>query len=224
MSESKTFVFATCYINSAETLERYCRWLDFYKDRFETLHLIDDSSSMDYILELKSRYKNIRVHTFAEHLGRPTTYQVYGWLRNFNESLYLAKQNMCNKIIHIESDLFIFNDEIFEYMEESSSGWHVAWDLTWSMPESSLQIINEDRFKWFEWYAENNYRFINSNPSTTWYKQVEYHLPYTNILKEFHGGRFFEGDVEHKENYTKSLDYVSNLPVSQTPQPIPVHR
>lgn len=223
MGQSKTFVFATCYINSAETLERYYRWIEFYKDRFDVLHLIDDGSQMEYLCELKSKYNSIRIHTFKTHLGRPTLFQVDGWLRSFNESLYIAKKNNCNKIVHIESDLFIFSDNLFDYIKKSNSGWDVAWDNTWSMPESSLQIINKDHFKWFEWYTENNYRFINSNPITTWYKQVEYHLPYSNILKEFHGGRFYEGDNTHREKYTRSLDYVSNLHVGQKPQPIHAH-
>ena len=250
--DSTTFVFATSYIPDENTLvNRYYKWIDYYLKYFHTLHLIDDGSPIKFLKAIKRKYKRVIIHTFDTHLGRPTLYQVYGWLRSFNESLRLAKEYNCDKIIHIESDLFIFNTEMIDCIKDVKEEWHIAFDMTWSVPESSLQVINKDQFDWFEWYTENNFDFIDSNPSgfenhvNLWYKQVEFHVPHTNILKTFQGGRHTSGvfywceELEkwsmvayQKDNslgigstqvYTKPLDYISNFPVDQKLHPDLVH-
>ena len=97
-----TFVFATSYIPDENTLvNRYYKWIDYYLKYFHTLHLIDDGSPTKFLKAIKRKYKRVIIHTFDTHLGRPTLFKVYGWLRSFNESLRLAKEYLREILVNL---------------------------------------------------------------------------------------------------------------------------
>lgn len=140
-------LFCTSYFND---IKRYLDWA-YYYNKYRTnlgvndIYMIDDASPQNAITEIEEKLSyipNFNIYSFSSHLGRPGPIQLEGWLRSFLYSYVIATENNYDRIIHIESDTYIFN---FEKIKNITSGWHLP-NFQVGFPETSIQVICKDKF------------------------------------------------------------------------------
>ena len=227
----RSFIFCTSYIDSEYTYtNRYKKWYNYYRNRFDVpIFFIDDASTF----ELDSQIFNfntevcdplkINFHTFKNHLGRPGDFYLPGWARSFFYSLEIANKFKFDTIIHIESDLFVLNDNLISYIQNIETGWTTLWCKKYQCAETSCQIIGKDQFQTFK-NTEIKYKQIvdkynlpnmtrddvlalpNPNPVV-----IEHMLPYTLINKEFNGDRYGESNLD----ITSDMDFYAQFPTTK---------
>jgi hypothetical protein len=228
----RPFIFCTSYIDSEYIYEnRYKKWYSYYRKKTNLpIFFIDDASTFN-LVDTENVNLNVDVcdsvkinfHTFKTHLGRPGDFYVPGWARSFFYSLEIAKKFNFDSIIHLESDFFVLNDFLLNYISNLDSGWTVLWCKKYQMAETSCQIICEDQYNTFV-NAEINYRKMvekydlpnmtreqiidlpNPNPVV-----IEHILPYTHINKIYIGDRYGEEnlDIQH------DMDFYAQFPVTK---------
>lgn len=194
-----TFIFCTSYFEDNHVLKnRYKKWYDYYRKLTDsTIFCIDDASPFSLqdinwinLDTSKVDEKLLNFHTFKNNLGRISITNFPGWIRSFQYSIDIAKKFNFERIIHIESDFFILNKGMLNYLLNIKFGWHAVWCPKYNMPETALQVICEDQFE-----SVNNiikkYEFMNKD-----IQSIETILPFTNIIKKYTGDRY--GETEQK--------------------------
>lgn len=195
----KTLLFCTSYAASDETWElRYRRWLDFFGR--STLHkdqllMIDDGSpklpswrGVKLLRELPERQpaeKAVLFH-FADNLGRPDVLDYPGWYRSFTFAAVYARKYGFTKVVHVESDSFVFSRRMIDYLNELQTGWTTFWCPRWNFPESCIQVIGSDQLEAYAALAAVPYSGKLSG------HRIEELLPFTEVRKDFVGDRFGE--------------------------------
>jgi hypothetical protein len=215
MNNFKTLLFCTSFSNS-ETLwrNRYLKWLKFYNSinlNADKILMIDDGSPIIPNIESvpimnpneiscdSDKYKNSIIH-FSENLGRSATQDYPGWFRSFSFAGKYAKKFNFEKIIHIESDVFLLSDRITNFINSLTSGWTSFPCRRYGFPESGIQIICKDQL-------DNFYNFCNQEYDLYRGYAIETILPLTNINHEFIGDRYGEYLSSPPEN----VDYCSQF-------------
>lgn len=195
----KSIIFCTSYIRDADAWEtRYKRWLDYYQDfPLDVVKrlMIDDGSPYlppaDIIKTVSNTAplaslddKNLIIR-FGDNLGRQSIKDYPGWWRSFLHSLEVARELGVDKIIHIESDAYILSPRLRDFIDQTSTGWHVLWTQHNNFPETAIQVICRDQFEIFE-------DFKQKNPTLHFPDMAEHMLPFTAVNKEFKGDRYSE--------------------------------
>ena len=195
----KTLLFCTSYINTPDAWNsRYNRWLKYYKAtnlHHDIIAMIDDGATYlpeDHGITIAGEksfppkdLSGALLYRFEKRLGRASIKEYPGWWRSFLESVQLARHFEADKIIHIESDAFLFSQRIIDFLNKTDSGWHVMWSSHYQFPETAIQLICKDQFEIMEDFAEQ----YSSKGIQDIAENV---LPFSEIHKEFIGDRYSE--------------------------------
>lgn len=218
MNTNKTLIFCTSYAeNNDQWTQRYKKWLDFVKksslERSQIL-IIDDGSPVlpDWSDLSIFREPNLpeavnnecALFHFNSRLGRSSLLNYPGWYRSYTFASIWAKQYNFNKIIHIESDSFIFSERLTTHINQLNSGWTSLYCPSQNLPENCIQIICEDQIKKFIKFGRHDYDINFAN------KPIELLMPFTNIEKGFIGDRY--GELIGVSKLPKGIDYAANIP------------
>ena len=213
----KSIVFCTSYIRDADAwATRYKRWLDYYQDfPLDVVKrlMIDDGSpylppadvikTVSNTAPLASLEDRNLIIRFDDNLGRQSIKDYPGWWRSFLHSVEVARELGADKIIHIESDAYILSPRLRDFLEQTSTGWHVLWTQHNNFPETAIQVICRDQFEIFE-------DFKQKNPTLHFPDMAEHMLPFTAVNKEFKGDRYSE--LKRNRGIFKSKKF-NSLPI-----------
>ena len=212
---AKTLVFCTSYFETeAVYFLRYKKWisyylsLDFAKDK--DFFMLDDHSNLEVADNLynfitediteDTKIEKMNFYHFKERWGSYHTANHPGWYRSFLFSLDIAKTLGYEKIIHIESDLFLLSPEICNYITDLDSGWVSFRCPSYKFPESSLQVINKDYYEEFEKFKEETLEKGLENMDAY---NVEWIIPFSKVEEGFKGDRY----GERKTPQSLTMDY-----------------
>jgi len=195
----KTLLFCTSYAGDPQTWDaRYRRWLDFFSKSpvaKDQILIVDDGSpklpswrGLKVLRELPDRQpaeKAVLYH-FDDNLGRSHVVDYPGWFRSFTFAAVYARKYGFDKVVHVESDSFVFSRRIVDYINECDSGWTTFWCPRWGFPESCIQVIGKDQL--------DAYAALAAVPYATQLagKPIEMVLPFTQVRKDFVGDRYGE--------------------------------
>ena len=213
----KSIVFCTSYIRDANAwATRYKRWLDYYQDfPLDVVKrlMIDDGSpylppadvikTVSNTAPLASLEDRNLIIRFDDNLGRQSIKDYPGWWRSFLHSVEVARELGADKIIHIESDAYILSPRLRDFLDQTSTGWHVLWTQHNNFPETAIQVICRDQFEIFE-------DFKQKNPTLHFPDMAEHMLPFTAVNKEFKGDRYSE--LKRNRGIFKSKKF-NSLPI-----------
>ncbi|USX18250.1 hypothetical protein NHH82_20555 [Oxalobacteraceae bacterium OTU3REALA1] len=213
----KSIIFCTSYIRDAAAWEtRYKRWLDYYQDfPLDVVKrlMIDDGSpylppadvikTVSNTAPLASLEEENLIIRFDDNLGRQSIKDYPGWWRSFLHSVEVARELGADKIIHIESDAYILSPRLRDFLDQTSTGWHVLWTQHNNFPETAIQVICRDQFEIFE-------DFKQKNPTLHFPDMAEHMLPFTAVNKEFKGDRYSE--LKRNRGIFKSKKF-NSLPI-----------
>lgn len=180
MKKIPTMLFCT-YKDGIYQPRRLAKWVEFYDKWNIDLFVINDGPAIDK----SNSYTSVG---FSNSLGRLGCAQFPGWWRSFCHSLNIAKNNGYEKIIHCESDAFVFSQDLkYEMLRKWNKGWHSLWAPKYGFPETAFQVINSDQFEKMEILA-------NKMQSQNWVDNTiaENLIPFTNVHREWNGDRFGE--------------------------------
>jgi hypothetical protein len=155
---------------------------------------------------------------FKENLGRRIPAIVPGWWRSYSFASVLGIVYQFERLIHIESDAYIFTKPIFDYFRNAVKGWHIFWSEWKQYPESSLQIINE------AYFANMNLWWRNGTGGRAFWHQ--HNLTDQNYVPEFiipqrctHIVKVFKGDKYGRDFFDRipaDCDYACDLTDTST--------
>jgi len=195
----KTLLFCTSYAENPQRWEaRYRKWLDFFsssKVQRDQILLIDDGSpclpawrGTRVLRELPSQVpseKSVIFH-FEKNLGRPALLIYPGWFRSFCFAATYARRYGFDKIVHVESDCFLYTARVVRYLNELRSGWTSMWCESQGFPETCIQVICADQMDKYLELSTMDYDRQLAN------RLIEVLLPFTNVCKDFIGDRYSE--------------------------------
>jgi len=195
----KTLLFCTSFADSSSRWEsRYHKWLDFFSK--SALHrdqilLVDDGSPslptwrgvavLRELPEQQPKEKTVLFH-FDKNLGRQAVLVYPGWFRSFFFVASYARRYGFDKIVHVESDCYLYSDRILRFINETASGWTAFWCPSQDFPETCIQVICADQMDSYAELAELDYGTQVAN------RAIETLLPFTAVRKDFIGDRYGE--------------------------------
>ncbi|MDP5241244.1 hypothetical protein Q9Q94_17015 [Uliginosibacterium sp. 31-16] len=212
--KSRVLLFCTSYIEDMDSWRnRYARWLSHHRQLAGdecVMCFIDDGSpyvpnkqtlpvytSLD---GLSPAVKGPFMFRFEERLGRSGLLSYPGWWRSFLASASIARALSCDKIIHVESDAYLFSRKMFRGLLGLEYGWWAAWCESQAFPESALQVICSDQFGALRLLSQRD-------PTTFCNMTAERFLPFTGILKQFTGDRY----SEFRSTIPKNADFAVQI-------------
>lgn len=213
----KTLLFCTAYAGAPDQWAlRYRKWLDFFsasKLARDQILLIDDGSPvmpswrgtriLEDLPEKQPREASVIFH-FHDNLGRAAVLDYPGWFRSFFFAAQYAQRYGFDKIVHVESDCYLYSQRIVEFINALSTGWTTFWCPRWGFPETCIQVICADQMERFRAIGNRNYKDELSN------QQIEFLLPFTDVRKDFVGDRY----GEYLAWVPEEADYASQIPDS----------
>lgn len=197
-SRGRTLVFCTAFGRTQEVWDiRYRRWLDAIKRSALAYHqilIVDDGSPVlpswsDLPVcrpedQISPEHSAALIH-FDDNLGRWAGHNYPGWYRSFAYAAEYAKKGGFAKVVHIESDTFILDDQIFEFLNNASNHWIALWDGFYNMPETAIQVA--------EGKGLDLYHSTTRRPYSDFiHKVIEGELPFTRVERGFYGGKFLD--------------------------------
>ena len=222
--EMSSLLFATGYIGKDCQVERYDIWLDYYLPRLSKLNcdkavIIDDGSPLEQVVKLgipivdannlpEQLPGKVCWVRFPDNLGRPFRGLIPGWWRSFSFASFIALKYNFDRLVHIESDTYIFCDKLFNKIAETNTHWWSPYSKHYYWPETTIQVIhkkgieklflfwNADKMYWYA-YQISNFQYV-----------PEYILPIDEVDKGWLGDRFGE-DWCKKVPY--GIQFASNM-------------
>jgi hypothetical protein len=195
----KTLLFCTSYASTQAGWQgRYKRWLDFFGRsplQRDQILLIDDGSpvlpawrGVRMLTELPERQPNDKVvfFHFEKNLGRSAVRVYPGWFRSFAFAAVYARKYGFDKVVHVESDSFVFSERLVRFIDGLQSGWTTFWCPRWGFPETCLQVICADQMESFLELSTIDYDSVLTDLA------IETVLPFTDVRKDFIGDRYGE--------------------------------
>lgn len=185
----KVLLLAPMYLEGIG-YERYDKWLSYYiplKDKlgYTDILFVDNASNPELIDKLEAKYP-IKVIRKTKFFGRLSA-NAYGyWHRAFANGYKYAIDNNYDKVIHIDSDVYLFTDRICEYVKNTNTGYVGFWCDIHNYPETIFHILGKDQFQNAEQFMRED--FLEYYP----YDIAETRVPFTHIEKNFIGDRFPE--------------------------------
>ena len=219
----RTLIFCTSYAESREAWdERWGKWLRAVQGsgvRFDKLLIVDDGSpvlphwdGLD-VTEAEAPRETggqVSLHRFRDRLGRDRNGEPFpGWYRSFGHAVRHGVEAGYDRIIHIESDAFLLSRRAVEYFNTRDRGWIGLWCKTHRFPETTLQIINRDRFAACLAFFSQPYATWLTPPGVA----IEALVPFTEVNKVLTGDRY--GEILDFVPF--GADYVSQVRWGQTP-------
>jgi hypothetical protein len=213
----KTLVFCTSYSeNLAYWEDRWGRWLSFIRGsglQLDKIIIVDDGSpvlpswpDVEIIgaAALRPTSGVADIHHFSDRRGRNVNGEPFpGWYRSFGHAVQFAINTGFDRIIHIESDAFLLTQRAIDFFNSCDRGWVSLWCRSYHWPETTLQIINEDRFAACIEFFTKPYSSYLSPPV----QPMEKLIPFTHINKTLIGDRY----GERSDVVPFGADYVSQI-------------
>ncbi|WP_233202749.1 tetratricopeptide repeat protein, partial [Limnohabitans sp. JirII-31] len=162
--------------------------------------VLPEWSDFEVLTELPAQRpsaKKVLFH-FSNNLGRQSNLHHPGWFRSFGFAAQYAKAHQFTKIVHIESDAYLMSTRMFDFVNNSQTGWTTFWCPRWQCEEIAIQVVCEDQFDTYERITQQDYGSVYAG------KVIEKMLPYTSVRKDFVGDRYAEGNGSIPLN----VDYV----------------
>ena len=195
----KTLLFCTSYADTPHRWQsRYRKWLDYVSRSAiarDQVLLVDDGSAslpewrgLAILRELPDKApadKTVLFH-FADNLGRPALLNYPGWFRSFALAAEYARKFGFDKIVHIESDSYVYSDRLVRFINGLSSGWTTFWCPSQGFPETCIQVVCADRLEDYLALSHVSYAAELAN------RAIETLLPFTDVRKDFIGDRYGE--------------------------------
>lgn len=174
-------------------VERYVLWSKYYHALFPDTQLVifHDGPNANLWSESSALVKYL-----TPHLGRPSHLDHAGFFRSFlqiPEYLYKSK-----KVIWIDWDFMIVTQRFLDWICDITTGWRTVWCPQFDFPESSLQIICADQLESFKLFRQ---RWIATAKNV----EIERHIPFTEINRNYIGGRY----SDKAEPVPANADYVA---------------
>jgi hypothetical protein len=192
-----TLVFCTSILTE-ETLFTYSEWWNYYRSKFPnaTFLIVNDGVVANGLIKklkqlTNNQFDESNIISFDEKLGRESHFH-WGWWRSFRTAVLVGKERF-DKIIHIECDAIILSQRLFNYLNDTNTGWRCLFSNSYGFPESAIQILNKDKFYLIDSLPEN----------FDFYKIVELYLPFKSE-RTFIGDRY--GEIGKLPNH--KIDYV----------------
>lgn len=212
-----TLLFCTSYAATQEKWdERWGRWLKAVLNSgliADKVLIVDDGSpvlpkwpgvAIEPAEAPQPSEARTEIHHFADRRGQRVGNELFpGWYRSFAHAVLWGIKQGFDKIIHIESDAFLISDRAVRFFNETNQGWTALWCARHRWPESTLQIINRDRFGSCEAFFSNPYSAHLGEP----YRAIETLIPCTSIQKNLIGDRY----GEESDTVPFGADYVSQV-------------
>ena len=163
---------------------------------------------LHHLCQKINRIKKMNLFRFSERWGGNHTANHAGWYRSFLFSLDMADVLGYDKIIHIESDLYLLTPKICEHIDNLNNGWASFRCPAYKFPESSLQVINKDSFgKFRNFKSELEARGLDNLAGQC----VEWLLPLSKVEEGFIGDRYGERGAKQ----TKEMDFYAQARLNQ---------
>jgi len=210
----KTLIFCTAFSNTQERWEgRFGKWLEGVKScgiTYDQILWPDDGSEVmpegfDYEIihsTTESSSAELVLLSLLPNLGRPDILDYPGWYRSFGAAISYAKNHGFEKVIHIESDVFIYSKELADSINEQTTDWRAFWCAKYHFPETALQVIaGKESLDIADEQLSQNY--------DVWRNQVAEHWMKINVVdKNFKGDRYGEGlnEVPGDADYACQID------------------
>jgi hypothetical protein len=197
--DMNTLLFCTAYADSPQRWEsRYRKWLDFFSRgpvARDQILMIDDGSAslpawrglrvLQDLPEARPAEKTVLYH-FTQNLGRSATLVYPGWFRSFAFAATYARKYGFTKIVHVESDCFLYSERMVRFVNGLSCGWTTFWCESQGFPETCIQVICADQFDAYLKLSTIDYAAQLAN------RAIETLLPFTDVCKDFVGDRYGE--------------------------------
>lgn len=169
-----TLLLTCSYIQS--DIKRVLKFWKYYSKIFPNIRIYNDGPLEKEILDKLPRKLRESLYCFETHLGRSSIVKFEGWWRSFRTGV-LENTNW-NKIVWIETDCYVLSKNLFNYLDESNNGYISLYSKNYIFPDSSIQVINKDKYYLIE--------HTNSQPPNDIIEKI---LPFTHIEKQFIGDR-----------------------------------
>ncbi len=221
-------LFSLCYLSAYERYKRNVQWLDYYKNLkdklgYDKILFLDNASNMEQVLSLggtvydehkklihEAPESDLIVYRFDQHLPRVSVHQYpYIW-RGIQYLQALIPEIGIDKILFIDTDVYILTSEFAQYLKELDSGWTSMWCKKYGFAETSLHVLCKDSMDLFLNFPVPSWTHYDGKP-------LEELLPFTKILKDrFKGCRYGEG----AEPQTPDMHYYAQHNVGNCPKMI----
>lgn len=190
----KTLLFAPMYLDEGERLKRNIKWLEYYLPmqnkqlNFDHVYFVDNASS-DKNVDSLSNYP-IEIFHRVKHLPRWQTHAYGYWYVAFAKAIEYAIKNGYDKIVHIDTDVYLLNQKICNYVNNLDKGWIAFWCSMYNYPETTFQVICKDQFELsHRWFTEDFLEFYPNDIAET-------RIPFTHVEKNFKGDRYGEKQLK----------------------------
>ena len=148
------------------------------------------------------------LYHFQERLGRRTVADFPGWYRSFAFAGKFAEMYQFEKVIHLESDLFLISRRIRRYVNDLTSAWTAMWCPRYEFAESAIQIVAGDAMRRF-------IDFERDVPQQSLVDRVlEDALPLDIVEMTFKGDRY----GEYLEDVPRDADYIAQVRAERAPE------
>lgn len=210
---SKTLLFAPLFIDNQERYIRNIQWLNYVISikqhlNFNEIYYVDNVSDPNLYEKfndnIPTTYPFFPI-TISEHkvrLERRSHLMYPYWYYAFGNALKYAIDNNFDKVLHLDTDFYLLNSNICDYINNIDKGWNTFWCSKHNFPEATFQLICQDKLEEaHEFYTRDFLAFYPDKPAET-------EIPFTNIIKEFKGDRFGEDNLEQ----TLDVDWYAQKP------------
>ena len=149
----KTLVFCTAFSKTQlRWRRRFFKWLQGIEGsglQYTQIMLVDDGSPVfPDCFEFKQIDSTstectdrVVLLSLVPHFGRPSHLDYPGWFRSFGQALLYGLTHRFDKVVHVESDAYIYTTRLAGSINEQCDGWRVFWCPKYNMPETGLQVI-----------------------------------------------------------------------------------
>ena len=195
----KTLVYCTAFAwDPDQWRRRYRRWVRGIRGsmlQYDQMLIVDDGSASlpdwpDAVIRrdesIDTAGAGLVLHSFPDRLGRNGTYDFPGWYRSYAYGARYAVAHGFEKVVHVESDLFLIGSRPQRYINEFQQGWASFWCPLHMVPEAAIEVIAGDALARF---AE----IERTHPHESLVgRAFEDQLPFDTIETGFNGNRYGE--------------------------------
>lgn len=194
----KTLLFAPLFLDEPGRMERNLRWVKYYrtlKDHlgFDSIYMVDNASPMHMIANFEALCPDVTVRRFRVRLVKTEPCGYGMWYRAHAEAARFAIAHGYEKIIHLDSDVFILKSRFANWIRKINEGWQTVWCDRHDFPEANIQVICGEKI--IDMYEFHTQWFLNYYP----HDQAERRIPFTDINRRFVGDRYGEAGLPQSD-------------------------
>lgn len=197
----RVLVFCTAYITE-QTLPRYRNWLKYYREMFPDFDLLMSHDGEMVVPEedFPLLINEVHIGLFPGHGGK-----FVGWIRSFLAALRYAKDNGYDRVVHLESDLYLkkgFRDRFLTLVK--GDHYLSSWCHRYGFMETAIQIINPKTLdKMLEHFRKTEIFKINELMEWLFFREFK-----PNVRGIF-GNRIEDWDLNDPRFGWQGLDYLA---------------